>query len=395
MQFLSNEVERLIRFDQPYCALDAFEEFYEKYDLNNQSDKTYLSYILSNILFSEVRNIVLDYLVEKKFDFTISFRDKGGLVNLLINASRLSKLDNEEKINIINKVIEYGADIYEVDQYGNNFLHVIAKEQLAGRSLECRSTFFALSLLNKDNISSLLSSNNSGKTPLNILFSTQIALGYPEKRNMTLINKIFELYTDYDEYELFDLLVDSCKMGCFDLMKLLINKGANPKMTSSSGLSVVHYLVEGEREVYLEMIDYLDTIDIPNDNGLTPLLYTLNNQRSKTPDFWSLLVKKGADVNACDNKGENALFKISRYEIKTAKLFVEHNIDINKQNNLGLTPLMKAIKEKNTNLISYLIDIDADLTIVDNKENSALSYAVESNVDEYVKLVMDKMQVNQ
>lgn len=113
-----------------------------------------------------------------------------------------------------------------------------------------------------------------------------------------------------------------------------------------------------------------------------------------------LLIDKGADVNAKDKNGNNALVYCSNYGYAKgiAKLFIDNGIEINNRNRDGETALEKATGSSNCEIAKFLIENGADhksinksLVIVcgksnwswikSNKDDEFLHYLISHNAD--------------
>ena len=85
------------------------------------------------------------------------------------------------------------------------------------------------------------------------------------------------------------------------------------------------------------------------------------------------------DVNSKDLKGKTALLhllankEISAAGVEIAKLLVEKKADLNVQDELGETALMKAVTARSVELVSLLLENGADAKILDNAGKSAKS----------------------
>ncbi len=79
-------------------------------------------------------------------------------------------------------------------------------------------------------------------------------------------------------------------------------------------------------------------------------------------------------------------------KLKYIKLFLNNNLSINSQNEIGETPMHIAIKKKDTNLIKLLMEYNPDLSITTYNDNlSCFNYADISENEEINHLIRSKV----
>ena len=98
---------------------------------------------------------------------------------------------------------------------------------------------------------------------------------------------------------------------------------------------------------------------------------------AKSADMLTFLIKKGAAVNAQDSLGDSLLHDSTRLPI--TKVLLEHKAEVNKQNNEGVTPLMKVAAVGNKDLFTLLLENGADTEIKDKKEKTAIDHILPSS----------------
>lgn len=85
------------------------------------------------------------------------------------------------------------------------------------------------------------------------------------------------------------------------------------------------------------------------------------------------------DVNSKDLKGKSALLHLSEKKnlsasgVEIAKLLVAKKADVNVQDELGETALMKAVTARSVELVALLLESGADVKLLDNKGKSVRS----------------------
>jgi len=87
------------------------------------------------------------------------------------------------------------------------------------------------------------------------------------------------------------------------------------------------------------------------------------------PDFVSLLLTNGADVNAKDSCGQTPLCYAYEYEV--AQLLLNHGADVNSKDHIGRTPLY-GVSE---GVAQLLLDLGADVNVRDDGGDTPLHHA--------------------
>ena len=137
-------------------------------------------------------------------------------------------------------------------------------------------------------------------------------------------------------------LMIACSNGNTQLVKLLLDKKADP--------------------------------NIQNELQFTALMYAVMNSK-----IVSLLLAENADVNALTIRGESALFWACRFgNIKVIKILLNVGINlINKKDEGGKTPLYIACDKGHVQVVEQLIKAKADLSIPNKSGNTPLHKACE------------------
>jgi len=101
--------------------------------------------------------------------------------------------------------------------------------------------------------------------------------------------------------------------GDIDLVKLLITKGAQVNKT---GWTALHYAAaNGHDDIAKLLLGYSAYVDAPSPNGTTPLMMAARGDHLSTI---KLLIDKGADINAKNQIGMNALAFAKQYKAPDA-----------------------------------------------------------------------------
>lgn len=297
-----------------------------------------------------------DVEAEIKKGAAINARDSDNKTPL-IHAVRCTK--NSE---IIQKMIDYGADVNALDGYGAPLLFDLFEDDDAS-GFWCDDILASMEILIK----------HGAKVDDDVLCS---AVNFP--------------YWNGD---------------CYDIIKTLIEHGADVHYKTEDGTTLL--MMAGEGYLYCfddkakALLDYGAEIDAKDSKGRTALMYVIATGYY----FLSTLLSRGADVNIKDKYGITALmylvgepriesghnsgfdFDYERTHIdnvlEALEDLIKYGADINAQDNEGKTALIHAIdsprydKEDSIQIVEALIKHGADLNIKDNQGKTALTYALE------------------
>ena len=129
-------------------------------------------------------------------------------------------------------------------------------------------------------------------------------------------------------------------------------------------------------------------VTLLNSDGYTALtlaIYRNNNQVAK------FLIENGADINGNSKMGTPLMAAIVKGNTEAAKLLIENKADVNAADENGTTALIYASNFKNYDLVSLLVSAGAKTEHKDNRNNSAIDYAILTN-DDKLLLLLKNMQ---
>jgi len=202
--------------------------------------------------------------------------------------------------------------------------------------------------------------------------------------------------------------------GLPEIVKLLIEKGAQVDAHSNSGSTPLHRAAQasisnfyvptwmktevrnGPLEITQLLLNYSAPVDARDEDGNTPLI--LAAKGTSRPEYIQLLIENRAEVNARNNDGWTPLMIAARgsgwhYDsrnedrsgrlilavkgsdkLEFIQLLIEGGAEVNARNNDGWTPLMIAARWcNNSEIILWLLDEGADAT-AENKLGKKANY---------------------
>ena len=123
-------------------------------------------------------------------------------------------------------------------------------------------------------------------------------------------------------------LIDATMFGKTEIVKILIDAGAEIDLVDNSGSTALHEsAIMGELAIAKILIEAGAAIDKKNQYNATPLHAATTKGHIDVSEY---LIKKGADVNARDFRGESVLHRVRNWNQyiphrkKIEKLLIKH-----------------------------------------------------------------------
>ncbi len=183
-----------------------------------------------------------------------------------------------------------------------------------------------------------------------------------------------------------------------EILRLLLAKGAEPNATGRYGHTA---LMSANTAAKVKLLVGKGAqLDAKDEEGQTALMKAASRGE---PEVVSALLDSGADVNATDNKGLHALLysldKENRAygaERKTLperrnevarRILLNKSLKVNAQNADGETPLMRAVRLGNVEVVKSILARGADVNRTDVFGETAVTIAYEKGNPEIEKLL--------
>jgi ankyrin repeat protein len=291
---------------------------------------------------------------------------------------------------IIQKLLNVGANILSTDKNGNTALHLAAympnKEEIAKTLIENAGD--SLDIANEQGDTAL---HLATKARNQIVVEALLEAG----ANVKLINKQHQ-----DAYALLKFRngedAESIQKACW-ISFLLMKLGAVDKEKGC----ILHSMAAGRPAANFQMmIDMAPEIDIntKDSKGFTPLhIATLNNRI----DNVKVLIGAGADINLQSNDGLNALHVAAKLgNASITKLLLKKGSDRYLTDVNGYTALhmaamggymdgVKTIFEDYAPVVDILLKYEANIEATDNAQETPLHVAVRAGSQNMVKKLLD------
>ena len=239
--------------------------------------------------------------------------------------------------NVVNVLLQYGANVALTDKSGRTALHFAASS--SDNSCEILRCLI-------ENGADIDKGRNDNQTPLMI----------------------------------------AAQKGHVSVATFLIEHGANVDLQDENGNTTLHHTLYGS-DVSCEILSCLtgSGADVNGVNKVkhTPLMIAAKRGHLNA---LTLLIKHGAhDVDLQDSDGYTALhYAVYSSDISCEILscLIGIGADVNARTNNGVTPLMIAAEEGHINGVTSLVKCGANVDLQDKYGNTALHYAAGLSVDE-------------
>ncbi len=329
-------------------------------ELNNNG-KSFCHWLLQNN--REVLTQTIDKIINNEiYNSLITAKDRAGNT-LLHYAAKAGNLDFTQRL------IDARVDPDICDNKGKTALHYAAK---AGN-------YELISLLVKK--VDLEIKDKNGQTALHILVKSNQVENLREIYTNNPI--VFKLSCDVKDKEGKTALHYAAIKGNYELIKLLLEKGVDPKIKDNNGQTALHILVESNQVENLRKIFANNPVafklscKVKDMEGKTVLHYAA---KAGNYELAQRLLDAGIDPDICDNKGKTALhYAAIKGNYQLAQRLIDAGIDPDICDNKGKTALHYAIDRRDIGLIKLLCRNEADSEIVKNYADEITNYFIFNN----------------
>jgi ankyrin repeat protein len=171
----------------------------------------------------------------------------------------------------------------------------------------------------------------------------------------------------------------AAKKGNIEFLKILIEKGVNPKVTNQEGGNAILYASRGTRnsqnsqETYAFLENLGIAINVVGDNNRNPLHSIAYNNDNL--DLFSYFIKKGVDVNLQDDGGDSPFMNAANSnDLKVVQFLSDYVKDVNVKNENGRSALAMAVNKNTPEVVDFLLKKGAEIQVKDKEENSLAYY---------------------
>ena len=242
--------------------------------------------------------------------------------------------------NLLEGLIEEGADLDVRDEQGNTPLHA-ASQAGQERMVELLLAAGARTYLFSDGgTTALIASSLLGYEGIvERLLDQDAELGLSTPKGVTA-------------------LMAASQEGHEDIVKLVLERGASIDSTTGEGTSALFIAsLQGHKDIVERLLEHGARTDLPRNDGVTPLISAsvLGHE-----DVVKMLLEKGASVNAASINGATPLISASQAGHEdVVKLLLRNGADVNLQAANGATALAVARAGSHDDIVGLLQDSGA------------------------------------
>ncbi len=370
-------------------ALYLTEKLISQVDADDDDELGYVTNLFHNALHSDKNFRVLDACRKAGLDFTMPIHFHGSVLCL-----RDTCLEITRDVNVIRKLMDLGVDMDSGIIRGRTPAIIIAAKNEDSRSRREEPDFFseAAQLLSKESMEQL---DHSGRAAIHIAARN----GHTAMVDMMIKKGVnVDLMEDSPADPGTTPLHEACMSGYSDVVKLLMDAGANDTMKNSKGETPAHCAVLAEKfckdldpQLKIAVLKELKHLDLPGQDGQTPFMVSQTLGFSVSKDLMPLFLQRGVDLNRTDNQGMTALMlKADNHCYKDyIKPLIQAGANIHIADNSGNTVLHYALESGDAATARYLIKKGADYNRPNNQGKTAVHLAVEKGLDTVLELMTD------
>ena len=182
----------------------------------------------------------------------------------------------------------------------------------------------------------------------------------------------------------------ACKYRQQEMVKILLESAANPRITCTEGKSSLHVAVEGgcSKKIIRALIKHGVNVNATNVHGVTALMTACVKGNIETIN---ILLSAGADPNIADSRGETCIHHVAfaNNSKEAVQAIINHGAYINATNKENITAIMIACQMGYTDTMNVLLSAGADLNIADNTGATWICHAAIGGNKETLQAVIN------
>ena len=181
-------------------------------------------------------------------------------------------------------------------------------------------------------------------------------------------------------------LMGAAYKGKVQVVKSLIERGADPSLMDNRGWNSLHVAANGGDADIIDLIHtQVPNIESKTGDGCTPLMIAAFNSKLHAVKWF---LEKGATVTREANSGANALhFAAEGGDTDIIDLIHTHLLNIESKTSQGRTPLMMAALGGKLQAVKWFLEKGATVNCDDNNGRNTLHFAAEGGDTDIIDLI--------
>ena len=359
----------------------------QKIDMDDEDELGYISDVLYNAMISDDQYHILDACKEAGIDLMVPIHFRGSITCL-----RDECLHVTYGIGAIHKMIQLGVNMDEAVLNGCTPANIVASmDRQTGWSQE-REVYFgeAAKTFSKESMEQL---NNQGKAAVHIAAKN----GHVGMLEVMIEKGVdINISEDVPAEAGITALHEACAYGYADVVKLLMDAGADDTIQNVKGETPAHFAVMKKKSVEslneeqrAKLLRELKNIDIANEEGRTPFMLLQLLDFTTCRELLPIFLERNVDVNHADNTGKTAFILNIEYgtDKDMIKELIQAGADIHVIDQEGNTGLHYALQSGNIEVARYLIKKGADYNHSNNDGETPVQIAVENGYETVLELM--------
>ncbi len=325
------------------------------------------------------------------------------IVRLLIenNINNINNISDNERTNALYFAVYNGyTDIAELLLDTGVIYNNINSLLFMSIDRYCYNRLNLKRQINKDMIGLLIKNKADINAKHNGLSYLMMAV---DKRNLSLVKKILK---NKDVININDIddngntaLIRAIKNNSVNIMRFLIESGANPYTEDDNGNTALILVIDKGRDMLEAFLkckylgySYIDINYVNNRDADTPLIRAV---KSNITCLVEMLIEAGVGFYTKDKEGNSPLIlAVKNNNLKIVELLLKEiqvSNDINDIDGDGCTALIYAIINGNRDIVGLILSLGANPYAEDKYGNSALELALNKQNEDIIELLLARI----
>lgn len=276
-----------------------------------------------------------------RHDFSVNFGN-----NHFLKSVKLLKLDSLEGLKKLRNINVLGEN-------GESLLHIAA-------GIASLKTILFLS--KKINVNQ---KDLKGDTPISVAV---------EAGRLNVVKSLYSIGAKLDTQNNLGETPIMKSINNDDIFDFLLSRNVNLEFKDHFGNRLVH-MIWNDKEKLLKIKEKGANLNAIDGNGQNLIHYSTE---AGNIDLLNFHLKQGISPHIADFYNETPIFKTKN--LKILEILKKQNVNFNQQNNFGDTLLHKALKQKNQELVNFLIEAKVNVNLLNKLRETPAFYTMDEQI---------------